>query len=65
MLLVAVPLAWLYTRTDLRGKSVILFLAAAKMAIPGFLVALGYIFMFNPSNGIINTWWGSWAAAAR
>ncbi|WP_405639260.1 ABC transporter permease [Streptomyces uncialis] len=58
MLLVAVPLAWLYARTDLRGKSVILFLAAAKMAIPGFLVALGYIFMFNPSNGIINTWWG-------
>jgi iron(III) transport system permease protein len=58
MLAVAVPLAWLYTRTDLRGKTVILFLAAAKMAIPGFLVALGYIFMFNPSNGIINTWWG-------
>ncbi|MCM2390618.1 ABC transporter permease [Streptomyces albipurpureus] len=58
MLVIAVPLAWLYTRTDLRGKTVILFLAAAKMAIPGFLVALGYIFMFNPSNGIINTWWG-------
>ncbi|MFE2046395.1 ABC transporter permease, partial [Streptomyces sp. NPDC059477] len=57
MLAVAVPLAWLYTRTDLRGKTVILFLAAAKTAIPGFLVALGYIFMFNPSNGIINTWW--------
>ncbi|WP_445394889.1 ABC transporter permease [Streptomyces sp. LE64] len=57
MLVVAVPLAWLYTRTDLRGKSVILFLAAAKTAIPGFLVALGYIFMFNPSNGIINSWW--------
>lgn len=57
MLAIAVPLAWLYTRTDLPGKTVILFLAAAKMAIPGFLVALGYIFMFNPSNGIINTWW--------
>lgn len=58
LLAVAVPLAWLYTRTDLRGKNVILLLAAAKMAIPGFLVALGYIFMFNPSNGIINVWWG-------
>ncbi|TDB81367.1 iron ABC transporter permease, partial [Actinomadura sp. KC216] len=57
MLAVAVPLAWLYTRTDLRGKSVILVLAAMKMAIPGFLVALGYIFMLNPSNGIINSWW--------
>ncbi|WP_067893768.1 ABC transporter permease [Actinomadura chibensis] len=56
-LVVAVPLAWLYARTDLRGKSVILALAAMKMAIPGFLVALGYIFMLNPSNGIINSWW--------
>ncbi|MYU22615.1 iron ABC transporter permease [Streptomyces sp. SID8352] len=64
MLVVAVPLAWLYTRTDLRGKTVILFLAAAKMAIPGFLVALGYIFMFNPSNGIINTWWGDLGGGA-
>ncbi|MGH3586446.1 MAG: ABC transporter permease, partial [Pseudonocardia sp.] len=58
MLVVAVPLAWLYARTDLPGKTAILVLAAVKMAIPGFLVALGYIFMFNPSNGIINTWWG-------
>lgn len=50
-----VPFAWLYTRTDLPGKGLLLTLLTIRIAVPGFLVAMAYIFMFNPSNGIANT----------
>ncbi|MBI3000974.1 MAG: iron ABC transporter permease, partial [Deltaproteobacteria bacterium] len=50
-----VPFAWLYTRTDLPGKGLLLTLLTVRVAVPGFLVAMAYIFMFNPSNGIANT----------
>ena len=54
MLFFAVPFAWLYTRTDLPAKSALLVLMTVNIAIPSFLVALGYIFLFNPSNGLGN-----------
>jgi iron(III) transport system permease protein len=54
MLCFAVPFAWLYTRTDLPAKSTLLVLMTVNIAIPGFLIALGYIFLFNPSNGLGN-----------
>ena len=54
MLLFAVPFAWLYTRTDLPRKELLLIILTVKIAIPGFLVAMGYIYLFNPSNGIGN-----------
>jgi iron(III) transport system permease protein len=50
----AIPLAWLYTRTDLPGKKLMITLMTLRMAVPGFLVAMGYIFLLNPSNGIAN-----------
>lgn len=25
--------------------------------MPGFLVALGHIFLLNPTNGLVNRWW--------
>jgi iron(III) transport system permease protein len=54
MLLFAVPFAWLYTRTDLPRKDLLLTLLTVKIAIPSFLVAMGYIFLFNPTNGVGN-----------
>ncbi|WP_011580170.1 MULTISPECIES: ABC transporter permease [Chelativorans] len=57
MFLIAIPLAWLYARTDFRWRGAILIAATSQIAIPGFLVALGYIFLLNPSNGLINLWW--------
>ena len=54
MLCFAVPFAWLYTRTDLPAKGTLLVLMTVNIAIPGFLIALGYIFLFNPSNGLGN-----------
>lgn len=57
MFLVTIPLAWLYARTDFRWRGAILVAATSQIAIPGFLVALGYIFLLNPSNGLVNLWW--------
>jgi iron(III) transport system permease protein len=57
MFLIAIPLAWLYARTDFRWRGAILIAATSQIAIPGFLVALGYIFLLNPSNGLVNLWW--------
>ena len=54
MLLCTVPLAWLFTRTDLVRKDLLLALITVNIAIPSFLVAMGYIFLFNPSNGLGN-----------
>ncbi len=54
MLIIAVPFAWLFTRTDLPRKDLLLALVTVNIAIPSFLVAMGYIFLFNPSNGIAN-----------
>jgi iron(III) transport system permease protein len=54
MLLFAVPFAWLFTRSDLPRKDLLLALITVNVAIPSFLVAIGYIFTFNPSNGLAN-----------
>ncbi len=54
MLLFAVPFAWLFTRSDLPRKDLLLALITVNVAIPSFLVAIGYIFLFNPSNGLAN-----------
>jgi iron(III) transport system permease protein len=54
MLSFAVPSAWLFTRSDLPRKDLLLALITVNVAIPSFLVAIGYIFLFNPSNGLAN-----------
>ncbi|MGJ8609497.1 MAG: ABC transporter permease [Octadecabacter sp.] len=57
MILFTIPLAWIYTRTDLPRKNIMLALITINVAIPSFLVAMGYIFVFNPTNGIVNEIW--------
>jgi iron(III) transport system permease protein len=54
MLLFAVPFAWLFARSDLPRKDLLLALITVNVAIPSFLVAIAYIFTFNPSNGLAN-----------
>jgi iron(III) transport system permease protein len=54
MLCLALPFAWLFARTDLPRKDLLLALITVNVAIPSFLVAFGYIFLFNPSNGLVN-----------
>jgi len=56
MLVFTLPFAWLYTRTDLPGRPLLLTLLTSNIAIPGFTVAMGYVLLLNPSNGIFNDW---------
>lgn len=57
MFAIAVPMAWLFARTDFQWRGAVLVAATGQIAIPGFLVALGYIFLLSPSNGLVNLWW--------
>lgn len=54
MLFFSVPISWLLARTDFAWKGLLFSLLTAKMAIPGFITAMSYVFLFNPNNGIVN-----------
>jgi len=54
MLLFALPFAWLLSRTDYRWKTALFTVMAAKLAIPGFITAMAYVWLANPTSGIIN-----------
>ncbi|MDG2242054.1 MAG: ABC transporter permease subunit [Rhodospirillaceae bacterium] len=50
----ALPFAWLLARTDFSWKTGLFTLLAAKLAIPGFITAMAYVWLFNPSAGLVN-----------
>lgn len=50
----ALPFAWLLARTDFKWKTGLFTLLAAKLAIPGFITAMAYVWLFNPSAGLVN-----------
>src|SRR5215831_9802483 len=50
----ALPLAWLIERTDFPGKPVVFTLMTVALLIPGFAVALGWLFLLHPRIGLIN-----------
>ncbi|KAA9160700.1 iron ABC transporter permease [Amycolatopsis acidicola] len=60
MLLLAVPFAWMYARTNLRGRGLLLVLLTVQIAMPGFLVAIGYTFWLSPTNGMANLLLHDW-----
>lgn len=49
------PLAWLVERTDLRGRSFIWTMVLASLLTPGFLLAMGWLFLAHPRIGFINS----------
>jgi iron(III) transport system permease protein len=49
-----IPIAWLVERTDLPGKSLVFTLMTVSLVIPGFSVALGWVFLLHPRVGLIN-----------
>ena len=53
-LLLGLPLAWLIERTDFPGKPVVFTFMTTGLLIPGFAVALGWVFLLHPRVGIIN-----------
>lgn len=51
--LLALPLAWLFTRTDVPGKGIWRTTFCLPYAIPPFLGAIAWIYLANPSNGLL------------
>jgi iron(III) transport system permease protein len=49
------PLAWLVERSDLPGRSIIWTTALASLLMPGFLLAMGWLFLAHPRIGLINS----------
>lgn len=50
----AIPLAWLMSRTDLPGQKLFYALMPLPIMVPGFLTAMAWLILLNPSNGILN-----------
>ncbi len=51
---IAFFLAWLVERTDLPGRNFMYTAMFVPMVIPPFAVAVGWIFLLNPNNGLLN-----------
>jgi iron(III) transport system permease protein len=53
-LALGMPIAWLVERTDFPGKALVFTLMSVSLVIPGFSVALGWLFLLHPRIGLIN-----------
>lgn len=56
--LIGLPLAWLISRTRIAGASFLKTLVSLPYAIPPFIGAIAWIYLANPSNGLINQLFG-------
>jgi iron(III) transport system permease protein len=54
MMCFALPFAWLLGRTDFPWKTALFTLLTAELAVPGFITAMAYVWLFNPSSGLVN-----------
>jgi iron(III) transport system permease protein len=54
----AFPFTWLLSRTDFRYRTGLFSLLTAKLAIPGFITAMAYVWLFNPNSGLVNQLFG-------
>jgi iron(III) transport system permease protein len=51
---IATVMAWLVERTDMPLKATATIAILLPMAMPGFITAIGWSFLLNPTNGILN-----------
>jgi iron(III) transport system permease protein len=49
-----IPAAWLVSRTDLPGKTLLFTLMTIGMLVPGFTSAMGWLFLMHPRIGLVN-----------
>ena len=49
-----IPSAWLVERTDFPAKTLLFTLMAIGLLIPGFAVAMGWLFLLHPRIGLLN-----------
>ncbi|MBT6326172.1 MAG: hypothetical protein HOJ35_09390, partial [Bdellovibrionales bacterium] len=57
--LLAIPLSWVLTRTNLPKAGVWRSLFCLPYAIPPYIGAIAWIYLANPSNGLINELFGA------
>jgi len=55
-LAIGIPAAWLAERTDLPGKPLLFTAMTVGLLIPGFAVAMGWLFLLQPRIGLVNQW---------
>ncbi|MGJ0205025.1 ABC transporter permease subunit [Leucobacter sp. gxy201] len=53
-LIIALPFAYLVSRTDLPGRAFFRSVAVLTFAAPGFIAAMGWILLLGPKGGLIN-----------
>ncbi|MCC6888049.1 MAG: iron ABC transporter permease [Hyphomicrobiales bacterium] len=51
---IGIPIAWIAERTDFRAKTLLFTLMAVGLLIPGFAVAMGWLFLLHPRIGLLN-----------
>jgi iron(III) transport system permease protein len=56
--IIALPLSWLFTRSDLPHATKWRTLFCLPYAIPPYIGAIAWIYLANPSSGILNTIFG-------
>lgn len=54
--IIAVPLAFGATRTNMPLKRTLRAVALISIISPGFLIALAYVLLLGPNSGVINQW---------
>ena len=62
--IVASPIAWLVSRTDLPARRIIRVLMTASFVTPPFLGAIAWEILAAPNSGILNRWWRDLTGAA-
>ena len=55
-LAIAIPLAWLFERTNLPLRNAAFALIVGSSGIPAVISAIAWALLFNPTNGIANLW---------
>jgi iron(III) transport system permease protein len=56
-LVLAVPIAWAVSRTDMPGKATVRFLVLGAFVTPPYLGAIGWILLAGPNSGWLNRVW--------
>ncbi|SDR53877.1 iron(III) transport system permease protein [Paraburkholderia fungorum] len=62
--LIGVPMAWLVSRTDMPGRTLVKFLTMGALITPSFIGALGWILLAAPNSGWLNHVWRMLAGAS-
>jgi len=60
-----VLLAWLVTRTDMPGKTVVETCIIAPLFLSPFVGALAWLILGSPKSGLINVWARAWFGATQ